>query len=125
MGEGASRTWREKRLAWFGMPLEVKVGMSTIATSPNCDYVPPPSGAFRIAPRFSAARQWRRALSAFSRSTPVELGSVSSFEAACIVPDDPGEVVRGAKPISAGDRERMREQHISRLMADYRRQTAN
>jgi len=55
----------------------------------------------------------------------VELGSVRSIEAACIVADDPGEVVRGAKPISAADRDRMREQHIARLLADYRRQTAN
>jgi hypothetical protein len=61
-------------------------------------------------------------LIAFTSPAPFELGSVSSFEPACIVPDDPGEVVRGAKPISSDDRERMREQHISRLMADFRRQ---
>ena len=99
--------------------------IATSSTSPYADHVLPPTGAFRIARRFSAARQWRRALSAFSASTLVELGSVSSFEAACIVPDDPGEVVRGAKPITSRDRDRMREQHIARLMADYRRQTAN
>ena len=107
------------------MPLELKAGMNTIATSSSRDHVLPPSGAIRIARRFSAARQWRRALSAFTASALVELGSVSSFEAACIVPDDPGEVVRGAKPITSRDRDRMREQHIARLMADYRRQAAN
>jgi hypothetical protein len=52
----------------------------------------------------------------------MELGSVRSFEAACVVPEDPGEVVRGARPTSSQDRERMREQTISRMMADYRRQ---
>jgi hypothetical protein len=52
----------------------------------------------------------------------MDLGIVRSFEAACVVPEDPGEVVRGARPISSQDRERMREQAISRMMADYRRQ---
>ncbi len=96
--------------------------MSTTATSSYLDHGVAPSAAFSIGRRLSAVRPWRRALSAFSASAPVELGSVKSFEAACIVPEDPGEVVRGAKPISPHDRDRMREQHISRLMADFRRQ---
>lgn len=54
----------------------------------------------------------------------MDLGTVRSFEAACVVPDDPGEVVRGARPTSSLDRERMREQAITRLMAEYRRQEA-
>lgn len=67
---------------------------------------------------------WRRASSAVTGGAGIALGlgSVRSFEPGCVVPDDPGEVVRGARPISLQDRERMREQHISRLMADYRRQ---
>jgi hypothetical protein len=96
--------------------------MSTIATSPDCDYVLQPWAALRETRRLLGARPWRRALIAFTSPARCELGSVSSFERACIVPDDPGEVVRGAKPISSHDRDRMREQHIARLMADYRRQ---
>ena len=95
-------------------------GMSTTATPSYRDDVQRPNGELR--PIRPVARRWRRALLAFSSIAPVELGSVRSIEATCIVADDPGEVVRGAKPISAADRERMREQHISRLLADYRRQ---
>lgn len=104
------------------MTLEVMPGMSTIATPTYRDDVHPPSAWLRPARRGPLARPWRRALFAFTGAARVELGRVHSFEAACIVPDDPGEVVRGAKPISAADRDRMREQHIARLLADYRRQ---
>jgi len=34
----------------------------------------------------------------------------------CIVEDDPGMVVRGARPVSEADRAAMREQMISRLL---------
>jgi transcriptional regulator of nitric oxide reductase len=77
---------------------------------------------FSVTRRFAVARPWRRALLAFTRSERLELGRVSTFEPACVVADDPGEVVRSAKPTSAHDRERMREQQISRMMAEYRRQ---
>ena len=50
----------------------------------------------------------------------MDVGCVSSFEARCVVPDDPGEVVRGARPITAEDRARMREQAILGLMARHR-----
>ncbi len=96
--------------------------MSTIATPTYRDDVHPQTAALRPGRRVPGGRPWRRALFAFTGAARVELGSVRSFEAACIVPDDPGEVVRGAKPISAADRDRMREQHIVRLLADYRRQ---
>jgi hypothetical protein len=52
----------------------------------------------------------------------MDLGSVKSFEASCVVPDDPGEVVRGARPLCPEDRDRLREQAIARLMAEHRRQ---
>lgn len=50
----------------------------------------------------------------------MDVGCVSSFEARCVVPDDPGEVVRGARPITPEDRVRMREQAIVRLLARHR-----
>ena len=50
----------------------------------------------------------------------MDVGCVNSFEARCVVPEDPGEVVRGARPITAEDRARMREQAILRLMARHR-----
>ena len=53
----------------------------------------------------------------------MDLGIIRSFEASCVVPDDPGEVVRRARPLCQEDRERLREQAIARLLADYRRQT--
>ncbi len=96
--------------------------MSTLATPTHRDYVLRPTAAFSVAERFLVARPWRRALLAFTGSAHVELGSVRSFEPGCVVADDPGEVVRSAKPISAHDRDQMREQHISRMMAEYRRQ---
>ena len=104
------------------MSLEVMPGMSTIATPTYRDDVHRPAATLTPNRRLPVARPWRRALFAFTGATRVELGSVRSIEAACIVADDPGEVVRGAKPISAADRDRMREQHIARMMADYRRQ---
>lgn len=50
----------------------------------------------------------------------MDVGCVSSFEPRCVVPDDPGEVVRGARPITPEDRVRMREQAIVRLLARHR-----
>lgn len=44
-------------------------------------------------------------------------GCVRSFEASCVVPEDPGEVVRGARPLTAEDAARLREQMIVRLVA--------
>lgn len=97
--------------------------MNSIATSPDCDYFLQPWAALRATRRLLGARPWRRALLSFTSPARFELGSVTSFEPGCVVADDPGEVVRGAKPITSDDRDRMREQHILRLMADYRRQT--
>lgn len=47
-----------------------------------------------------------------------ELGPVRAIESSCIVPDDPGEVVRGARPIDDQARARIREQQIARLTYD-------
>jgi hypothetical protein len=47
----------------------------------------------------------------------MDVGRVNSFEASCIVQDDPGEVVRGARPLTAEDAARLREQMIARLLA--------
>ena len=96
--------------------------MSTIARPQNCEPVLRPIAAFSVARRLRIGGPWRRALLAFTGSAQVELGSVRSFEAGCVVADDPGEVVRSAKPISAHDRDRMREQHISQMLSEYRRQ---
>lgn len=38
----------------------------------------------------------------------------------CIVPDDPGMVVRGARPTSEADRHQLREQMIARLVREAR-----
>lgn len=46
----------------------------------------------------------------------MDVGWVTSFEPSCVVPDDPGEVVRGARPLTAEDAERLREQMIARLV---------
>lgn len=46
----------------------------------------------------------------------MDVGWVTSFEPTCVVPDDPGEVVRGARPMTAEDAERLREQMIARLV---------
>lgn len=40
------------------------------------------------------------------------------FEAACVVADDPGEVVRHATPMTEAARARVREQQIARLRRD-------
>jgi hypothetical protein len=50
----------------------------------------------------------------------MDLGRVNSFEASCVVQDDPGEVVRGARRVTADDVVRMREQMIARLVAQSR-----
>lgn len=39
------------------------------------------------------------------------------FEPSCVVPDDPGMVVRGARRLTDEDRAVLREQHIARLTA--------
>ena len=38
------------------------------------------------------------------------------FEPSCVVPDDPGEVVRHAGPIDAEAQRQLLEQHIDRLV---------
>ena len=58
----------------------------------------------------------------FHRGTtesPLDMGRASTFEARCVVDDDPGDVVRGARPITAEDLDRMREQGIARLLARH------
>ena len=104
------------------MPLGLGLNMSTLATPTHRDDVLRPAAAFSVARRLGISTNWRRALLAFTWSAPMELGSVRSFEPGCVVADDPGEVVRSAKPISAHDRDRMREQHISWMVAEHRRQ---
>lgn len=49
-----------------------------------------------------------------------DLGSVKSFEASCVVPDDPGEVVRGARPATKDDVEIMAAQRRERQIAAMR-----
>lgn len=46
----------------------------------------------------------------------MDVGFVVRFEASCVVPDDPGEVVRGARRLTPEDRDRLREQMIARLL---------
>lgn len=48
----------------------------------------------------------------------MDVGRVNSFEASCVVGDDPGEVVRGARPLTSEDAARLREQMIARLLAE-------
>jgi hypothetical protein len=45
----------------------------------------------------------------------MDVGFVTRFEPSCVVPDDPGEVVRGARPLTPEDLARLREQMIARL----------
>lgn len=45
-------------------------------------------------------------------------GEFVRYEPACVVPDDPGEVVRHARPIDDHARRQLREQHISRLVGN-------
>ncbi len=47
----------------------------------------------------------------------MDVGRVNSFEASCVVQDDPGEIVRGSRPLTAEDVVRLREQMITRLVA--------
>ena len=51
----------------------------------------------------------------------MNVGRVHSFEATCVVDVDPGEVVRRARPLTAEDAGRLREQMIARLAAEARR----
>lgn len=46
----------------------------------------------------------------------MDVGFVVRFEPSCVVPDDPGEVVRGARRFTPEDRDRLREQMIARLL---------
>lgn len=45
------------------------------------------------------------------------LGAVR-WESSCVVPDDPGEIVRHAAPMTAHARAQIREQQIARLRRD-------
>jgi hypothetical protein len=45
----------------------------------------------------------------------MDVGFVTRYEPSCVVPDDPGEVVRGARPPTPEDLVRLREQMIARL----------
>jgi len=47
----------------------------------------------------------------------MDAGRVNSFEASCVVQDDPGEIVRGSRPLTPEDVVRLREQMITRLLA--------
>lgn len=47
----------------------------------------------------------------------MDVGRVKSYEASCVVQDDPGEIVRGARPLTAEDAVRLREQMVARLLA--------
>lgn len=47
---------------------------------------------------------------------------VERWETKCEVPDDPGEVVRGARPLTEADRNALREQHIARLIEQAARE---
>jgi hypothetical protein len=40
----------------------------------------------------------------------MNLGRVNSFDARCVVQEDPGEIVRGARPLTDEDAARLREQ---------------
>lgn len=46
------------------------------------------------------------------------LGLVATVDASCVVPDDDSCVVRGARPLTPADAEKLREQAISRLQRD-------
>lgn len=45
------------------------------------------------------------------------IGERVRYEASCVVEDDPGMVVRHARPITAEDRAVIREQEIARMVA--------
>lgn len=46
---------------------------------------------------------------------------VLHWEPTCVVPDDDGEVVRGAAPIDEAARAQLREQQIARMLAEASR----
>ena len=46
-----------------------------------------------------------------------DLGSVK-YEPSCVVPDDPGEIVRHAAPLDRRAQAQLLEQHIARLQFD-------
>lgn len=46
------------------------------------------------------------------------------YEPSCVVPDDPGEVVRHARPITDADRAAIHEQYIQQLVAQGRDEPA-
>lgn len=47
------------------------------------------------------------------------------FEPSCVVPDDPGEIVRHAGPIDAQAKRQLLEQHIDRLLWSHRSTLGN
>jgi len=47
------------------------------------------------------------------------LGRLTSVSASCAVEDDTSSVVRHARPITEGDRAKIREQAIEKLTRDY------
>ena len=47
------------------------------------------------------------------------LGRLASVSASCVVEDDTSCVVRHARPITEGDRAKIREQAIEKLVRDY------
>lgn len=47
------------------------------------------------------------------------------FEPSCVVPEDPGEIVRHAGPIDAQARRQLLEQHIDRLVWTQRSTLGN
>lgn len=56
-----------------------------------------------------------RLLSTFVRSTTDDAVYVG-YEPSCVVPDDPGEIVRHARPLDEHARQQLLEQHIARLL---------
>ncbi len=57
----------------------------------------------------------RRLLSTFVESVSDDAVYVG-YEPSCVVPDDPGEVVRHAGPLDEPARRQLLEQHIARLL---------
>ena len=48
----------------------------------------------------------------------MNLGTVERYERSCVVPDDPGMVVRGARPLTDEDRATPCEQAIARMIRE-------
>lgn len=56
-----------------------------------------------------------RLLSTFVESVARDAVYVG-YEPSCVVPDDPGEIVRHARPLDEHARQQLLEQHIARLL---------